>query len=174
MTRNQLGPLRANTTFVHFFRDMIFSGRWAKMSTSAKALYMVIKIFTDPLTGEARSSYPLLMKYSGLSRPSVASALKELSQACDISCVGTSGKISRYKCREHFDIKNEPGEIVAKSDFVYISSLASMAQNELQQCIKSQLQNINVEHVTINIISGNIINGNIQLSTGYPFYNPQE
>ena len=81
----------------------------------------------------------------------------------------TSGKRTKYKCREQFEVTNESGSIIATSDFDYISKFVKAATDELYEQIKlnipdgHQLNFINIEKIIINV-AGDIINGNVDKS----------
>lgn len=159
--------LKVNLSWFHFFKALVHDGKWAEMSAPAKALYPVIKAFTDPITGYTTPNYNILSRYSGLaSRTSISRAIKELENMGQIVRIETPGKITKYKCREQFKIINEAGEKVATSDFDYISKFIKAATDELAEKIKGDItcnqefNFININKVVINV-SGNIINGDV-------------
>jgi hypothetical protein len=162
--------LKTNVSWFHFFKTLIHSGKWAEMSAPAKAVYPVIKAFTDPISGYTAPNYKLLIKYSGISsKTSISLAIKELEKMGQITRIETPGKTTKYKCREQFEIVDEFKNTVAISDFDYMSKFVKAATDELSEQIKLNLPGhklnfINIERIIINV-AGDIISGNADKST---------
>lgn len=166
--KDKVEGFKVNLSWFHFFKAMIHDGKWAEMSAPAKALYPVIKAFTDPMTGYTTPNYQNLIKYSGLaSRTSISRAIKELEDMGQIVRTETPGKTTRYKCREQFRIIDGTGNEVATSDFDYISRLIKAATEELAHKVKSDISNtqelnfINIKNIVINV-AGDVVGGNVE------------
>lgn len=166
--KDKADGLKVNLSWFHFFKAMIHDGKWAEMSAPAKALYPVIKAFTDPVNGFTAPNYQNLAKYSGLaSRTSISRAIKELEDMGQIVRTETPGKTTRYKCREQFRIIDGTGNEVATSDFDYISRFIKAATEELAHKVKSDISNtqelnfINIKNIVINV-AGDVVNGDVE------------
>lgn len=67
-------------TFFKFFRDLVNSGAWKKLTPSARALYPVLAIHTDKDFKPVYPSLKRLKKLSGLGNSGIVSALQSLEE----------------------------------------------------------------------------------------------
>ena len=89
--------IKDRLTYFMFVKDIITSGAYAKLSSSAKVIYPIIGIHINK-EGEAFPAISRLQKLSGLSRPSVVSATKELINNGFVTKVKGNSRVSnRYR-----------------------------------------------------------------------------
>lgn len=160
MTKKQIAQMelfRADVSWFHIFKELIRSHTWAKMSSNAKALYPVIKAFTNWSDGRSFPSFDTLQEYSGLARASVSSALKELEELGFIKTKKQPGKQTLYTLVEKFEIEDAEGRPVAAASFDYLPSVVKDAVAELRNFVaqgktpEGGLQFIHIENLTLNI-----------------------
>jgi DNA-binding transcriptional regulator GbsR (MarR family) len=167
--KSQIELFEADASWFHMFKEMIRSKTWANMSPLAKALYPVIKSFTNWKTGHSFPSIETMEEYSGLSRPSIFKALRELETLGYIRSKKAPGKPSIYTLIEKFEIQDEVGQPVASASFDYLPSIIGDAMIELKNYVArgmtddGKLQIINVERFVIENLT--IINGDHNIGT---------
>ena len=115
----------------HFFRTMIRSGTWGKMSLAAKAIYPVIKSYSAAENGAAFPSIDTLGTQAGLSKNSVTKALKELVELELLTAKLIPGKPSVYRVNELFDVQPPSGSIEPVS-FPYVPLQVGTAVEQLK------------------------------------------
>lgn len=176
----QLELYEVNSSWFHFFKEVVHGGDWATMSSPAKAIYPVIKAFANPQTGYTVPNYALLKRYSGVaSKTSISKAVEELHGKGYLIAIKKAGKPTIYKCREQFNVKDETGNVVAKTAFDYIPKIANLAQIELQNFVRQNLQGdgklqyIHIEHLSVHI-AGDIVGHQENNSTRNIFLPPEQ
>src|SRR5687768_4272605 len=117
--QSQAELFKADVSWFHIFKEIIRSGAWARMSPNAKAIYPVIKAFVNWETGAAFPSIDTLEKYSGISRPSVVKALKELESEGLLAKESRKGKGSNYTLIEKFAVQDQGGKVATGISFDY-------------------------------------------------------
>lgn len=159
----QQQELKADTSWFHIFKEIIRSETWAKMSANAKAVYPAIKAFINWESGSAFPSIDTIERYSGVSRPSVVKALKELEELGLLVKNTTKGKSTNYGMVEKFDVKDGDGKHAASVSFDYIPSSAAGAIAEFKRILSSGF--ISSDGKT-NFIKIDTLNLNIHTGTG--------
>lgn len=160
---------KTDTTWFHIFKEIIRNGTWARLSSNSKSLYPVIKAYINWESGAAFPSIDTLEQYSGISRPSIVKALKELEAEGLLVKSGTKGRGSNYTLIEKFDVKDEEGRPAASVSFDYLPAYVGDAVTELKNFVAQGLalpdgktNFIKIENLTLNIAhgGGNAININ--------------
>ena len=159
---------KTDTTWFHMFKEIIRNGTWARLSSNSKSLYPVIKAYINWESGAAFPSIDTLEQYSGISRPSVIKALKELETEGLLIKQTTAGRHSNYTLVEKFDVKDGEGRPAASVSFDYLPSYVGDAVTELKNFVAQGLalpdgktNFIKIENLTLNIANGggsNIVN----------------
>ena len=160
----------ADATWFHVFKELIKSKTWAKMSAPAKALYPTIKSFTNWKTGSSFPSVETMEEYSGLSRPSIFKALRELEELGYVRAEKRPGRPTVYTLVEKIEIHDNDGRPVASASFDYLPSIINDTMIELRNYVAKgmtedgKLQFIHVDRFIVenlNVISGdhNTIHG---------------
>ena len=162
----QLELFEADVSWFHIFKELIKSKTWAKMSPAARAVYPVIKAFTNWKDGYAFPSFDTLMEYSGLnSRTSIGKALRELEKVGYIQAKRTKGKATVYKLVEKFAVTDQEGRPAASVSFDYLPAMVKDATTELRNFLaegmtdEGKLQYIHIEHLTLNIAGRDTVHG---------------
>lgn len=108
----------ANHTFFKFMNDLIDSGIWAKLSSTAKTLYPVLCRFSDETFKVVWPGTEELLRLTGFqTKKSLQNAKKELIQHGLIDVVNGSGKTSsRYYFR--FDYPNSQIDLESYRDTI--------------------------------------------------------
>jgi biotin operon repressor len=167
----QADLFKADVSWFHIFKEIIRNGTWAKLSTNAKSLYPVVKAFINWESGSAFPSIDTLEAYSGISRPSIVKALKELEKDGLLVKTTTKGKGSNYTLVEKFNVKDGDGRPAASVSFDYLPSHVTDAVAELRNFMAQGLtlpdgktNFIKIDSLTLNIHSGsgNNITNNIR------------
>ncbi|MBF0116760.1 MAG: helix-turn-helix domain-containing protein, partial [Magnetococcales bacterium] len=169
----QLELFQTDVSWFHWFKEMIRTKTWANMSAPAKALYPVMKAFTNYQDGRSFPSYDTLMIYSGLSRASIMKALAELEQLGYVRKEQGKGRRSSVYCLvEKFNIKSEDGCQVASASFDYLPSRIQEAVAELRNFIAKgmvsesrTLQYVHIDHLTLNMPGRDLIKNQINVDT---------
>jgi hypothetical protein len=150
------------------FKEIIRNGTWARLSSNSKSLYPVIKAYINWESGAAFPSIDTLEQYSGISRPSIVKALKELEAEGLLIKSGTKGRGSNYTLIEKFDVKDGEGRPAASVSFDYLPSYVGDAVTELKNFVAQGLalpdgktNFIKIENLTLNIAHGGGSNINI-------------
>ena len=160
---------KTDTTWFHIFKEIIRNGTWARLSSNSKSLYPVIKAYINWESGAAFPSIDTLEQYSGISRPSIVKALKELEAEGLLVKSGTKGRGSNYTLIEKFDVKDGEGRPAASVSFDYLPAYVGDAVTELKNFVAQGLalsdgktNFIKIENLTLNIAhgGGNAININ--------------
>lgn len=166
--KQQLEIFTADASWFHIFKELIRNKTWAKLSASATKLYPVIKSFINHQSGSAFPSIDTLEEFSGLSRPSIIKALKEL-EVEGLLIKSTNGRNSNYSVVEKFDVKNEQGKPTASVSFDYMPAYVKDAVAELRNFVAEdgKVNYIKIEYLTLNIINGEhgTVNNNNQIVT---------
>jgi DNA-binding GntR family transcriptional regulator len=153
----------ADATWFHVFKELIKSKTWARMSAPAKALYPTIKSFTNWKTGSSFPSVETMEEYSGLSRPSIFKALKELEDLGYVRGEKRAGRPTVYTLVEKIEIQDSEGRPVASASFDYLPSIINDTMVELRNYVAKgmtddgKLQFIHVDRFIVenlNVISG--------------------
>ena len=155
----QLGLFKADVSWFHIFKEMIKNKTWANMSPSAKALYPVLKAFTNWKDGRAFPTLDTLQEYSGLARTSISRALKELEKLGYIKAIkGKGGRSSNYKLVEKFQVEDSDGRPAASVSFDYLPAMVKDAVAELKHFAAKGLgmgdgkfQYIHIENLTLHV-----------------------
>ena len=162
--KNQLELFKADASWFHIFKELIRSKTWAGLSPAAKALYPVIKSFTNWQDGYSFPSFDTLQEYSGLgSRSSVTKAIKELEELGYIQSEKQKGKQTLYKLVEKFQVEDSQGRPAASVTFDYLPGMVKDAVAELKNFVASgankdgKFQYIHIEHLTLNIAGRDIV-----------------
>jgi biotin operon repressor len=152
---------KTDTTWFHMFKEIIRNGTWARLSSNSKSLYPVIKAYINWESGAAFPSIDTLEQYSGISRPSVIKALKELEVEGLLIKQTTAGRHSNYTLVEKFDVKDGEGRPAASVSFDYLPSYISDSVAELKNYIAQGLiapdgktNFIKIDTLNINIANG--------------------
>lgn len=156
---------KADISWFHIFKEMIRNESWAKLSGSAAKIYPVIKAFINWESGSAFPSIDTLERYSGVSRPSIVKALKELEKAGLLIKSVTKGKGSNYTLVEKFNVEGADGRPAASVSFDYLPAYVGDAVTELKHFMAQGLSLpdgktnfIKIDNLTLNIHNGNNIN----------------
>lgn len=163
----QQGDLfEVDASWFHVFRDFVASGQMAAMTSSSVKVYLVIRAYTNPSTGDSFPSVDTIMEKSGLSRASVMRELKTLEDQGHIRRA-KSGRHNVYNLLDKWPIKSvTTGEVVRRVEVVpYIPRMVEAITRKLKQALlsgdlpRSGPININMP-VTINYAAdgGTIIN----------------
>lgn len=156
---------RADTTWFHVFHALLRSKGWAEMSPAAAKIYITAKGFVNWKTGAAFPSLDTLEDYSGLSRPTITKALKELEELGHIRSVKTAGKKTIYTMLERVPITGADGRPSAVATFDYLPGMVKEAVAELKNVlIKGELadgKHIHIETLNLTVnIGTNVAAGN--------------
>lgn len=159
MTQEKQDDLfRADTSWFHIFKEIIRNGTWSRMSPSAKAIYPVVKSYANWEHGGAFPSIDTLEQYSGVSRPSVVKALKELEELGLLKKVTTRGKGSTYSLVEKFDVRDGDGNKTASVSFDYIPASTAAIMAEFKRMLSQGLVSqdgknifIKIDNITLNM-----------------------
>lgn len=174
MTKKELAQselFKTDTTWFHMFKEIIRNGTWARLSSNSKSLYPVIKAYINWESGAAFPSIDTLEQYSGISRPSVIKALKELETEGLLIKQTTAGRHSNYTLVEKFDVKDGEGRPAASVSFDYLPTYVGDAVTELKNFVAQGLalpdgktNFIKIENLTLNIANGggSVYNNNIR------------
>jgi hypothetical protein len=169
----QLDLFKADTTWFHVFHELIKSKSWAGMSSPAKIIYVTAKAFVNWKSGTAFPSLDTLEEYSGLSRPSVTKALKELGKLGHLRAEKSPGKKTIYSLVEKFNVTDEDGRPQAVASFDYLPGMVRDATTELKNFLAEgmtskdgKLQYIHIEHLTLNIAGRDIVETQNNLEMG--------
>ncbi len=152
---------QANHTWFHFFHDLVRSGRWARMTFPAKAVYPCLKSHCNYENGKAFPSIEKLVVLSGVSVPSVIKALRELEALGLISADKKNGKSTIYKIKEIIQPINQGGQPAGNQiSFDYIPSMTAKALDQLKEYIKGGMSRTprNATFNLLNITINNIVN----------------
>ena len=167
-TAEQTELFKADISWFHIFKEMIRNESWARLSGSAAKIYPVIKAFINWESGSAFPSIDTLERYSGVSRPSIVKALKELEKAGLLIKSVTKGKGSNYTLVEKFNVEGADGRPAASVSFDYLPAYVGDAVTELKHFMAQGLalpdgktQFIKIENLTLNIHSGSGHNINL-------------
>lgn len=171
--KTQLELFKADVSWFHIFKELIRSKTWAGLSPAAKALYPVIKAFTNWQDGYSFPSFDTLQEYSGLgSRSSINKAIKELEERGYIQSEKKKGKVTLYKLVERFQVEDSQGRPAASVTFDYLPGMVKDAVAELKNFIargaedagkNDKFQYIHIEHLTLNIAGRDIVqNQNVE------------
>lgn len=158
-TSAQVELFKADVSWFHIFKELIRSKTWAKMSPQAKALYPVIKAFTNWQDGHAFPSFDTLQEYSGLGRASISKAVKELEALGYVrrEKQGTGRASTQYRLLEKFNVEDADGRPSAVATFDYLPGLVKDATAELKNFIArgmnadGKLQYIHIEKLNLTI-----------------------
>jgi DNA-binding MarR family transcriptional regulator len=158
-TSAQVELFKADVSWFHIFKELIRSKTWAKMSPQAKALYPVIKAFTNWQDGHAFPSFDTLQEYSGLGRASISKAVKELEALGYVrrEKQGTGRASTQYRLLEKFSVEDAEGRPSAVATFDYLPGLVKDATAELKNFIAQgmnqdgKLQYIHIEKLNLTI-----------------------
>lgn len=158
-TSAQVELFKADVSWFHIFKELIRSKTWAKMSPQAKALYPVIKAFTNWQDGHAFPSFDTLQEYSGLGRTSISKAIKELEALGYVrrEKQGAGRASNQYRLLEKFNVEDADGRPSAVATFDYLPGLVKDATAELKHFIAQgmtdggKLQYIHIEKLILNV-----------------------
>ena len=157
---------RADTTWFHVFHALLRSKGWAEMSPTAAKIYITAKGFVNWKTGAAFPSLDTLEEYSGLSRPTITKALKELEALGHIRSAKTIGKKTIYTMLERVPITGGDGRPTAVATFDYLPGAVRQAVAELKNVIVSgeladgKYIHIETLNLTVNVAGNSIVQGN--------------
>lgn len=142
-----------DTSFVHFFRHVMESGKLAQVSGNAIKAYLVIKLNTTFNSGESIVPMNTLMDKTGIkSKGTLTKALKELEDHCLLSVEREIGKENRYTILEEFQATPESRDPIANIVIPYArGSIAKQIKN-LPLQIVDQLKGKNIDNLTINLV----------------------
>ena len=147
MSNDQQELFKSDFGWFHFFKTIINTGTWARMSLAAGKLYPVLKSYANSENGAAFPSYETLSEMSGLSLQSVSKALKELASLDLIEAKRIVGKKTVYALREHFHVEHPISGKAGTASFEYVPQLVQQAVNEMKALIstgaKGQIIQIN-------------------------------
>jgi hypothetical protein len=159
---------KADVTWFHIFKEIVRSETWARMSANAKAVYPAIKAFVNWESGSAFPSIDTIERFSGVSRPSVVKALKELEELGLLVKNKSKGRSTNYGMIEKFDVKDESGNHAASVSFDYIPSSTANAIAEFKRILSSGFVSsdgktnfIKIDTLNLNIHTGsgdNLVN----------------
>jgi len=161
--KQQLEIFKADVSWFHIFKELIRNKTWARLSSNSKSLYPVIKAFVNHENGSAFPSLDTLEEYSGISRPSVVKALKELeAEGLLIKISGTRNSSNNYAIVEKFHVKDNQGQPMASVSFDYMPAYIKDAVAELKNFVVQGLTTpdgktnyIRIENLVLNVINGN-------------------
>lgn len=159
MKKEEQGDLfKADLSWFHIFKELVRNGTWASLSPNAKAIYPVIKTFVNWESGDAFPSIDTLEQFSGVSRPSVVKALKELEGMGLLFKESKRGKGSSYTLIEKFAVQDQSGNIATEISFDYTPRDLEKAIVEIKQFLASGLVVPNgaeslakIENFTLNV-----------------------
>jgi len=171
MTKKELAQqelFKTDMSWFHVFKELIRSGTWANLSSNSKSLYPVIKAFINHENGNAFPSLDTLEQYSGISRPSVVKALKELEkEGLLVKTAGNRTTSNNYQVVEKFDVKDAQGRPAASVSFDYMPAYVTDAVAELKNFMAQGLtlpdgktNFIKIENLTLNIFHPNSTQNN--------------
>jgi biotin operon repressor len=157
---------KTDVTWFHIFKEIIRNKTWARLSSNSKSLYPVIKAHINWESGSAFPSLDTLQEYSGLSRPSITKALKELEKE-GLLLKQSKGRNSSYTVVEKFSVKDGEGRPAASVSFDYLPAYIGDAVTELKNFVAQGLtlpdgktNFIKIDNLVLNIAhgGGNAIN----------------
>jgi predicted transcriptional regulator len=166
-----------DASWFHIFRELIRSKLWSELSLPAKAVYPVIKAFINHQSGVAFPSLETLGEFSGLSRPAVVKALKELTAAGLLAKNSGQGRAaSTYKVVEKFQFSAGDGRPAATVLFDYLPSAIKESVAELKNVVTEEfavdgktLQYIRIENLQLNVtVIGRDQNNNVVVDKETP------
>lgn len=149
----QLELFKAETTWFHVFKDMIDSGDVASMGPYAVTVYLVIKSYTNFVTGVSFPSLDLIHEKSGIAKSTVKKSLKTLEEYGYISKI-KKGRKNIYTLREKVHMKDKKGRPAAVATWDYLPSTVEAARAELMNFKMTgddTGQIINIENLTMNV-----------------------
>lgn len=159
---------KAGTTWIHIFRDMVYSGEMAKLGPYAWGVYCVIKAYTDFQTGNSLPSIELIAEKSQISISQVKRALKTLEDEGYL-LREKKGRSSHYTLREKLEIRDAEGIPQAIATWDYAPTGVQAAIADLKNVLitgdfaGAKIVQINTLHVQVNNNVGNH-NINIQIT----------
>jgi DNA-binding transcriptional MocR family regulator len=170
MSDDKNDKYQANTTWIHFFKDMADSGDCAKMGSSAVMIYLIIKTYSNFNHGRSFPSVDLISEKAGLSRSQIMRCLKTLEEYGYISKEKDptqEGNHNIYTVRDKVRINDSEGSPQAIATWDYIPTGIKDAVGEVKNVlVTGKMTNgkiINIENLTVNIFqheSTQIINNN--------------
>ena len=142
-----------DTSFVHFFRHVMESGKLAEVSGNAIKAYLVIKLNTTFSSGESVVPMNTLMDKTGIrSKATLTKALKELEDHHLLTVERENGIENKYMILEEFEASPESKDPIANIIIPYArGSIAKQIKN-LPLQIVDQLKGKNIENLTINLV----------------------
>lgn len=149
---SQLELFQADPTWFHFFRDLIISGKWARMSFPAKSVYPCVKSHCNYESGIAFPSIDRLARLSGVSIPSVLKALRELEELDLLSAEKQTGKSTIYRIKEIIQPTDGNGKPAGNQiSFNYVPNLTAKTLDQLREYLKNgRNTTFNLFNITIN------------------------
>lgn len=157
MKREQAELFQAETSWFHIFKDMIENGDMARLDGSTIKVYLVVKSYTNFLTGRAFPAIELVAKKSGLSERQVMRCFAELEKAGYIT-KEKSGRQNVYTLREKVIINDSDGKPQAVATWDYIPNSVKSAMAELKHAVISGEmvagKIIHIEHLVLNVATG--------------------
>ena len=152
-TSKQLELFKAETTWFHVFKDMIDSGDVASMGPYAVTVYLVIKSYTNFVTGVSFPSIELIHEKSGIAKSTIKKSLKILEEQEYITKT-KKGRKNIYTLREKVHMKDSKGRPAAVATWDYLPSTVEAARAELRQFKmtgENDGQIIHIENLTMNV-----------------------
>jgi hypothetical protein len=149
--------LSTDTSWLHIFKELVRSGKWASLSPSAAKLYVVVKAYSNWDSGVAFPTIDAMCKFSGLSRATLIKALNELVEAKLVRKDNAPGHAGRYCIQEHFDIADPSGNPHSHVSFDYIPGGITEAIAQLKNFVATGaapdggIQIIQIETLNIQI-----------------------
>ena len=150
----QADLFKAETTWFHVFKDMIDSGDLARLDGSAIKSYLVVKSYTNFVTGRAFPPIELIAEKTGLSSRQVMRSLQELETLGYL----TKEKVGRhnvYTLREKVTLKDGDGVDQAVATWDYVPNGVREAMADLKHVMMSGdfagAKVVRIENMTVNI-----------------------
>lgn len=169
----QQGELfEVDASWFHVFRDFVISGQLASMSGSSTKVYLVIRAYANPASGNSFPSVETIAEKTGLSEAQVKRELVALEQGGHIN-KRKDGRRNVYQLLDKWPIKNSAtGEVVRRVEVVpYIPKMVEAITRKLKAAIdngtipSSGIINLNLNMpVTINVAN----EGGVIIAGGQP------
>lgn len=133
----QQGDLfEVDASWFHVFRDLVASGQLAEMTGSSVKVYLVIRAYANPASGDSFPSIDLIAEKTGLSRSQVKRELIALEDQGHVR-KQKSGRHNVYNLLDKWPIKNaSTGEVVRRVEVVpYIPKMVEIITKKLKAAL---------------------------------------
>ena len=149
-----------NNNWVHFLKDMVFSGQLRSIGCYGLTILLTVKAHTDLRTGsDAFPSIQTISHFTGISEAQIKRELKKLCELNYIEIV-KKGRSNHYIVKERLKIKYEDGS-TATASWNYVAFDTQNILNEIKKMfIDNTLRSTSVINITVdNQKINQVVNG---------------